>query len=288
MKKANLLQLHDLLVKSIKKMIGNLKFGVLFSGGLDSYLIAHIARVLDANVELFCSGFEGTRDITNAINGAEMIDLPLHIYELDLEEVKEYLPKILFAIEEPNPVNLSIAIPLFFSIRLAKKKSVKIILSGQGSDEIFGGYAKYEKIVKQWGYGKLHERLWQDVLKIADRNLQRDDAASMANAVEIRAPFLDLELLKYAMTVPPEYKIKKSNSNYIRKYILRSVAKSLNIPKDVVNRSKVAAQYGSGAWKFLNILAQKNGFSMQFAKKHGYRNHLQIYVNALSSLAGIP
>lgn len=281
-------RVYNLLTKSIKKRVKYRRLGILFSGGLDSYLIAYLAQALGANVELYCSGFQGSRDIQNAIDSAKKIGLPLHIYELDLEEVEEYLPKILYAIEERNPMNLSIAIPIFFSTKMAKQKSIKVMLSGQGSDEIFGGYTRYEKIVTYRGYQSLHEQLWQDVQNIAERNLQREDATSMANSIEIRVPFLDLELLKFAMAVPPEYKIKRNHSSYTRKYILRSVAKRLNIPEDVANRSKVATQYGSGSWKALHILARKNRFSKQSAKRRGYKNHIQMYIDALSSLAGIP
>ncbi len=271
-------ELLDLLIKSVRKRIENKKFGILYSGGLDSYLVAEIADSLEADFELFCSGFVGSRDIQNAIDGAEKIGLPINVYELDIDEVREYLPEVLFAIEEPDPLNLSIAIPLFFSTRLARKKSLQIMLSGQGSDELFGGYSKYERVVRLWGYEKLHERLWEDIMDIAQKNLQRDYAASMANTVEMRLPFLDLEIIRYAMGIPPEYKIKRNNSKFIRKYILRSVAKRLNIPKEVVNRQKTAIQYGSGSWKALKILAQKEGFSRQLAKKHGYKNNLQMFV----------
>jgi asparagine synthase (glutamine-hydrolysing) len=82
----------------------------------------------------------------------------------------------------------------------------------------------------------------------------------MANGIEIRLPFLDFELINYAMRIQPEFKIKKINSYYVRKYILRSLAKSLNLPEEIITRKKTALQYGSGSWKALKILAKKNGY----------------------------
>ncbi|MCW3974681.1 MAG: asparagine synthetase B, partial [Candidatus Bathyarchaeota archaeon] len=252
--------LLSLLNSSVIKMIKYKKLGILFSGGLDSYLIAHIARNLGANVELFCSSFDKYLDKQNAFSGAKSIGLPLHFYRLTLHEIEESLTKILCAIEEPSPLNLSIAIPIYFATKLAKERSFKVVLSGQGSDEIFGGYAKYERILENEGYQKLRHRLCQDIFNIANKNLQRDDGASMANGVEIRLPFLDFKLINYAMRIPPEFKIKQINSNYVRKYILRSLAKSLNLPEEIVARKKTAVQYGSGSWKALKKLAEKNGY----------------------------
>ena len=272
--------LLSLLAGAVKKLVKIKKLGVLFSGGLDSYLVAHIASNLGTNVELFCSSFNEYRDKQNALSGAKSIGLPLHLYQLTLNEIEKSLPKILFAIEDPSPTNLSIAIPIYFATKLAKERSFRILLSGQGSDEIFGGYAKYESILENEGYQKLHHRLYQDIFNIANRNLQRDDGASMANGVEIRLPFLDFELINYAMRIPPEFKIKQINSNYVRKYILRSLAKSLNLPEEIVTRKKTAVQYGSGSLKALKILAKKNGYdSLQTYLQEEFANIMKNYHN---------
>jgi asparagine synthase (glutamine-hydrolysing) len=254
--KKNLL---SLLISSIKKMVKYQKLGILFSGGLDSSLIAYIANNLKVNIELFCASLDGFDDKQNAFRGAKRIGLPLNFYELTVKDIEKCLPKILYAIEEPNPMNLSIAIPIYFATKLARKKSFKVVLSGQGSDEIFAGYSRYVKILENEGYQKLHQILCQDISNIANKNLQRDDGASMANGVEVRVPFLDLKLLNYSMSIPPKFKIKKVNSNYVRKYILRSLAKSLNLPDEIINQKKTAVQYGSGTWKTLKALAEKNG-----------------------------
>jgi len=279
--------ISTLLLKSVENLTKYKKIGALFSGGLDSYLITHIAKNFGIDIELFCCGFKGSRDIINAAESARKISLPLQIYELTLDEIETHLPKILYIIEDRNPLNLSISIPIFFSARLAKEQSFRILLSGQGSDEIFGGYAKYENIVKNQGYSKLNQQLYQDIIDIAEKNLQRDTFASLANGVEITSPFLNQKLINYAIKIPPEYKIRRENSGYIRKFILRSIAKNLGVPKDIADRIKIAIQYGSDSWKALQKLAKKNGFTTQIAHKQGYEDHVQLYIDSLSSLAGI-
>lgn len=279
--------ISDLLLKSVENLTKYKKLGALFSGGLDSYLATHIAKNFGIEIELFCCGFKGSRDIVNATESAKKINLPLQIYELTLDEIETHLPKILYTIEDRNPLNLSIAIPIFFCTKLAKEHSFRILLSGQGSDEIFGGYAKYENIVKNQGYPKLNQQLYQDITNIAEENLQRDTFASLANGVEIRSPFLNQRLINYAIKVPPEYKIKRENSGYIRKFILRSIAKNLGVPIDIADRIKIAIQYGSDSWKALQKLAKKNGFTTQIAHKQGYEDHIQLYIDRLSPLAGI-
>jgi asparagine synthase (glutamine-hydrolysing) len=279
--------ISDLLLKSVENLTKYKKLGALFSGGLDSYLITHIVKNFGMDIELFCCGFKGSRDIINATESARMIDLPLQIHELTLDEIETHLPRILYIIEDRNPLNLSIAIPIFFSTRLAKEHSFRILLSGQGSDEIFGGYAKYENIVKLQGYPKFNQQLYQDIIDIAEQNLQRDTFASLANGVEIRSPFLNQRLINYAIKVPPEYKIRREDSGYIRKFILRSIAKNLGVPTDIADRVKIAIQYGSDSWKALQKLAKKNGFTVQMAHKKGYEDHVQMYVDSLSQLAGI-
>ncbi|WP_455276919.1 DUF7411 family protein [[Eubacterium] cellulosolvens] len=279
--------IYDLLLKSVENLTKYKKLGVLFSGGLDSYLITHIAKNLGMDIELFCCGFKGSRDIINATESARKINLPLQIYELSLDEIETHLPKIIYIIEDSNPLDLSIAIPIFFSARLAKERSYRILLSGQGSDEIFGGYAKYENIVRNQGYPKLNQKLYQDILDIAENNLQRDTFASLANGIEIRSPFLDQRLINYAIKVPPEYKIKRENSRYIRKFILRSIAKNFGVPPDIADRIKIAIQYGSDSWKALQKLAKKNGFTTQLAHEQGYKDSVQMYVDSLSPSARI-
>ncbi|NJE47417.1 asparagine synthase (glutamine-hydrolyzing) [Thermococcus sp. GR7] len=223
--------------------------GILFSGGLDSSLIALTASRY-SDVVLYTAGAEGSQDLEWARKVSEELGLPLREYVFDLDDVKEAVPKVAFAIEESNPMNLAIGIPLYFATKLAREDGCKLLLSGQGADELFGGYAKYLE---------RPELMESDLLEIGEKNLVRDDKIAMLNSVEGRVPFLDLAVISTAFNTPPEAKIRKG----IRKAILREVAVELGLPKWIAERDKKAAQYGSGAQKLLKKLAKSEGMTLR-------------------------
>ncbi|WP_175060324.1 asparagine synthase (glutamine-hydrolyzing) [Thermococcus sp. 2319x1] len=233
------------------------KVGVLFSGGLDSSLIALLASKY-SDVILYTAGAEGSQDLEWARKVSEELGLKLREYVFSMDDVKNSLEKVMFAIEEPNPMNLAIGIPIYFATRLAREDNTKVLLTGQGADELFGGYAKYLRDPS------LMEK---DILEMGERNLARDDKIAMLNGVEGRFPFLDLNVVKGGLRTPLEYKIQ----NGVRKAILREVALEVGLPKEVAYREKKACQYGSNAQKILERIAKKEGMTLtQFAEKVFY------------------
>jgi len=115
-------------------------------------------------------------------------------------------------------------LPLFFVSKDAHCDGIRVMLSGQGADELFAGYRRYEFMNSL----ELGFALKNDLDNIARNNLERDDAATMANSVELRVPYLDRNVVELALRIAPELKIQ----NGIRKYILRLAATrlfSLNI-----------------------------------------------------------
>ncbi|NJD99766.1 asparagine synthase (glutamine-hydrolyzing) [Thermococcus sp. LS1] len=242
------LSLMRTLTHAVRVRVGK-RTGVLFSGGLDSSLIALIASRY-SNVVLYTAGAEGSQDLEWARKVSEELDLPLREYVFDLDDVREAVPKVAFAIEEPNAMNLAIGIPLYFATKLAHEDGCKLLLSGQGADELFGGYAKYLE---------RPELMESDLLEIGEKNLARDDKIAMLNSVEGRVPFLDLAVISTALNTPLEAKIR----NGIRKAVLREAAVELGLPKWIAERDKKAAQYGSGAQKLLEKLARSEGMALR-------------------------
>ncbi len=224
----------------------NKKTGVLFSGGLDSSLIAHLASRY--SVVLYTAGTENSPDLEWARKASDILGLELREYVFTEEDVEEALGKIMFAIEEPNAMNLAIGIPLYFATKLAGMDGVKVLLSGQGADELFGGYAKYLE---------RPELMDRDLEELAERSLARDDKIAMINGVEGRFPYLSLPVVMAALNIPQDLKVR----NGIRKFILRKAAERLGLPKEIAEREKKAAQYGSGAQKILKKIGKKRGLS---------------------------
>ncbi|NJE07943.1 asparagine synthase (glutamine-hydrolyzing) [Thermococcus sp. M39] len=245
------------LIKSLEysvKIRAGEKVGVLFSGGLDSSLLAMLSSKY-ADVTLYTAGAEGSQDLEWARKVSEVLGLKLKEYIFDINDVEEVIPKVVFAIEEPNPMNLAIGIPLYFATKLAREDNCKLLLSGQGADELFGGYFKYLE------NPNLMEK---DLIELGEKNLARDDKIAMINGVEGRFPFLDLNVVRTALRTPIEFKIR----NGIRKAILRETALELGLPKEVAYREKKACQYGTNSQKLLQKIAKRNGMkTREFAEK---------------------
>ena len=195
----------------------------------------------------------GSHDIMQTKRAAQLLGLSdkLHLHELTMDEVESALPDVIRAVESGDPLKISIAMPLFFASGDAKNGSIRVMLSGQGADELFAGYKRYESMKP----AELELALRKDLEKIAENNLEPEDAVTMANAVELRVPYLDREVVELALRIAPELKVH----NGMRKYIMRLAAKKL-LPDELVFKEKKAAQYSSGIYSALVKLARKNGF----------------------------
>ena len=156
--------------------------------------------------------------------------------------------------ESADPMKVSIALPLFILAREARRHGYKVLLSGQGADELFGGYARYEA-----AGGGLPGMLEHDLRHLAQNNLERDDAATMAHGMELRVPYLDLGVVGVARRTVPSLKVYFDGKNYIRKYVLRKMSEKY-LPHEVAYAPKKALQYGTGVQRTIERLALKRNF----------------------------
>jgi asparagine synthase (glutamine-hydrolysing) len=240
--------LYEALEQSIRKRYYK-PCAIAFSGGLDSSILAAMCK----DAKLYSVGMAGSHDIKQTRSAAQLLGLPdnLHLHEITMGELESAIPNVVKAIESPDPLMVSIALPLYFASKYANSDGLRVILSGQGADELFAGYKRYESLEPD----DLEISLRKDLDNIAKNNLERDDAVTMANSVELRVPYLDKKVIELAQSISPELKIHKG----IRKYILRRAASKI-LPDELAWKEKKAAQYSSGIYSAMEKLARKNGY----------------------------
>ena len=260
--------LKNSLIDSVEKRIKGLdKVGIIFSGGVDSTIIARITVDLGIKPILYSVGQESSVDLKFSKKAAKWLDLPLKYQLIDEKVVRENLPGILDAIEDYNIMKIGVGMTAYLSSKMAHEDGLKVVLSGQGADELFGGYHRYLDYFHNKGENA-QDDLKNDVLNLYHVNLERDDEACMAHGVELRVPYLDLEIIKMAMNIPMKYKIKEGEDP-LRKCILRRVASDLKVPPEIVYRPKKAAQYGSGIHKLLiKKVIKKKDYSKYLDEKY--------------------
>jgi asparagine synthase (glutamine-hydrolysing) len=161
-------------------------------------------------------------------------------------------------------------------------------MSGTGADELFAGYNRYERILSTGGYQKLHEALHHDVQNLWHHDLLRDSMIANGYDVELQLPYLDTEFVNFCLSIPTEFKLKKPEEGFIRKFILKSVGKKLGLTDEIVNIPKTAMQYGSGSAKALKRIAEDLGFNSNIAKLHGYSSGTEILTKCIYQNLNFP
>jgi len=245
----------------VKRLMADVPLGVLLSGGLDSSLVSAIARKHTRQRQLnsFCVGMEGSRDLPAARTAANYLGTVHHEYVYTRREVLEILPEVIYYLESFDPSLVRSAVPTYFVARLAAKY-VKVVLSGEGSDELFSGYSYLKKFKTQKG---LHQELFRSIKALHNINLQRLDRMTMAHSIEGRVPFLDLDLVAYAAALPAELKLY--GRNRIEKWILRKAFEGY-LPDEILWRDKQQFAEGCGSDKIIQELVAKQISDEEFAR----------------------
>jgi asparagine synthase (glutamine-hydrolysing) len=255
-------KLERLLTHSIQRITNKVgRVAVAFSGGLDSALTAVLAKKEGVKVEAVSIGLAGSSELATVEQLAQQLDLPVTVEAFSSDSLEEYLRRILWLIEEPNLMKVSVAVPLHWAAMVAARRSCNIMLCGQGSDELYGGYAKYARILGSKGRASLIKQLYRSVIESSQVNYERDDQACAPFGVELRTPFSDPDVIRFSLTVPSHFKVKEQN-DVTRKWILREVAKRAGLPDDIVWRRKKAIQHGTGVENAIRNLAKHRGLAV--------------------------
>lgn len=252
-------EIKELFLEAVEKRVPDTELALLFSGGVDSTLIAAALQELGKDFTCYTSGIQhgnvnAPRDVEWAEKIADKMNLDLEVYESDLEEVGETLPELADQISTTSAVKLGVALPFHFALN----GDEKVVMSGLGSEQLYAGYHRQQRY--------LNKECLSGLRGLFERDLYRDNVVSFRNGYELRLPFLDHDLIEHALTIPEN---QKKRENY-RKYVLRKAALKLGVPEEVAWRGKTAAQYGSNFDKAIDRLAKNNDF-----------DHKQSYLNSL-------
>jgi asparagine synthase (glutamine-hydrolysing) len=250
-----------LLAKSIKRITHfNGKIAVAFSGGLDSALTASMAKRAGVELEAVSVGLSGSPELATVEEFAKEIGVPITVETFTPDSLEDYIRRVIWLIEEPDLMKVSVAIPLHWAAMVAARRGCGVMLCGQGSDELYGGYYKYARTLDNKGHGALAAELYRSVIESSEVNYDRDDQATCPFPIELRTPFADPDLIRFSLTIPLEFKVQRGN-DLTRKWVLRNVAKMIGVPDDIVWRRKKAIQHGTGVENAIRKLAKSHGLT---------------------------
>lgn len=239
-------QLQALLEESIQRRVQGLKeVAVAFSGGLDSSLVAFLASKCGVKVNLLHVSLENQVETEEAIKAADELNLPLQVHLFKDSDVENILPEVIDLIEEPDPIKASIGVPFYWAAEKAAEAGFKVMLAGQGADELFGGYQRYVNECCKDGNEKVRKTMFNDVVRIHESNLERDLKITSFHDVELRVPFGSFDLAEFALSLPVELKIENKTDTQ-RKLVLRKMALNVGIPNLMSEKPKKAVQYSTG------------------------------------------
>jgi asparagine synthase (glutamine-hydrolysing) len=253
-----------------KRVAGRDRVGIIFSGGVDSLLIAYLIRKLGVPFTCYTAGHgDEASDLGWAIRLAEQLGFPLQYKKLSKEAIGELVPEIIRDIEDHSLNQVEVAVPIYASVRLAQEAGERVILSGQGADELFGGYSWYPAVVDQEGYETFERRSFDDAFLLYKECLEREDKIAMAHSMELRVPFLDPKVIELAFRISPELKVNRGG-DALGKRIHREYCESIGIPREVAYRKKEAAQHGANVHVVFEALAKDAGSSEELLNDTGY------------------
>jgi len=234
-----------------KRLMSDVPVGVYLSGGVDSSIIAAMMRPYTVKLHSFTAGMPGAPDLEAAREVARYLDTTHHELVYTAGDVEKSIPEVIKYLESYDAPLIRSAVPMYFVSRLASEH-VKVVLSGEGADELFAGY---EYLNGFNDLKRLRKELSDITIRLQDTNLQRADRMSMAHGLEARVPFLDLDLVRYLSRLPVE--LLEQRSGRPEKWLLREACRGL-IPPGILRRKKMKFSEGAGSSEVIMESAGKN------------------------------
>ena len=265
------------LIESVKKhMMSDVPYGVLLSGGLDSSLISAIAqlnatkRIEDdqktpawwPQLHSFAVGLKGSPDLIAAKIVADKIGTIHHEILFTVQQGLDALADVVYHLETYDVTTIRASTPMFLMARKIKSMGIKMVLSGEGADEIFGGYLYFHKAPDA---EEFHKETVRKLERLHQFDCLRANKSMAAWGVETRVPFLDRAFLETAMNIAP--KAKMCGNGKMEKHILREAFDGY-LPQDILWRQKEQFSDGVGySWiDSIKEFAESSITDIEFAK----------------------
>ena len=241
------------------QLMSDVPYGVLLSGGLDSSVIAAITQKFSKKrvesdskeaawwpqLHSFAIGLEGSPDLIAAQKAADYIGTVHHEVHFTIQEALDALPDVIYHIETYDITTVRASTPMYLLARVIKSMGIKMVLSGEGSDELFGGYLYFHKAPNPQEF---HEELVRKMSKLHLYDCLRANKSLMAWGVEGRVPFLDKDFIDVAMGLNPTDKMNiklPDGKQRIEKWILRKAFEDI-LPESICWRQKEQFSDGVG------------------------------------------
>ena len=256
--------LREALEASVRRqLMSDVPYGVLLSGGLDSSIISAIAKKYAAKriesdsrsdawwpqLHSFAVGLKGAPDLAAARKVADHIGSVHHEIHYTIEEGLDAIRDVIYYIETYDVTTVRASTPMYLLARVIKSMGIKMVLSGEGADEIFGGYLYFHKAPNAQAF---HEETVRKLSKLHLYDCLRANKSLAAWGVEGRVPFLDKEFLDVAMRINPAAKM--AGPEKMEKWILRKACEDL-LPESVAWRQKEQFSDGVG-YSWIDTLKQ--------------------------------
>lgn len=242
------------LFNSVKKNVSfEDNFGIAFSGGVDSSLLAFICKKLKLNFKVYTASINESEDLEWAKKVSSNLKLQHSTRVIDFDSSYEIIKNVCRLLKTDNPVQVGIGCTLYSVLEQAKNDKVEIMMTGLGSDSLFCGFNKHKKALEN---DKIEEQFLEGMDNVYDVDVKRDFTIASHFKVELALPYLEKEFMEFSKKIHPKLKINKVHN----KIILRELAFKLGLKRDFAFRKKLAAQYGSGFDKAIEVLAKENMF----------------------------
>lgn len=261
---ADIAELREALCQSVQRqLMSDVPYGVLLSGGLDSSIVSAVAKRYAARrvetdntreawwpqLHSFAVGLKGAPDLEAARKVADYIGTVHHEINFTIQEGLDALRDVIYYIETYDVTTVRASTPMYLLARVIKSMGIKMVLSGEGADEIFGGYLYFHKAPNAQAF---HEECVRKISKLHMYDCLRANKSLSAWGVEGRVPFLDKEFMDVAMRINPEAKMSKNEK--MEKWVLRKAFEDM-LPESVAWRQKEQFSDGVG-YSWIDVLKQ--------------------------------